>query len=234
MTYSRELSILRDHISPTVKGLMDNHGAFIAGGAVTSVFSSERINDLDLFFPTAEAADAAIETISQKDRTASTDAAISFVSDKHRVQLTRVKTGDPSSVIGSFDFTICQAAFNGSDFLFSPDFFQHLAQRRLVYNINAEYPLCSLFRTRKFIQRGYRFSGIEAIKLGLCLNNLKIRTYADLRKQLLGIDTLLLADLTASLKGEEEKTYEFNDFTATLEGWLERLETLTGSEEKEA
>jgi hypothetical protein len=230
--YSREAAFLRDQMGPEVIALLSSSGGFVAGGAVTSAFSSARVNDFDLFFPTTQQLHDAISRLTLDDKSIDTDAALSVILGGHRVQLVKVLTRTPAEVISSFDFTVCQAAFDLDDgFIFGEDFFRHLAQRRLVFNINAQYPICSLYRARKFIKRGFSLSGIEAIKLGLCIHSLEINTYADLRKQLMGIDTLFLKDLTDSLKGQDEKQYNLNEFLDTLNMWLEKLDAITGEGE---
>lgn len=226
--YQREAAILKNNSPDIVRKLMKEYGAFIAGGAITSVFSSSAIRDYDIFFRDPVKLEEALKIVTADIET---DAAVSFTVDKHRVQLIRVLTGEPNEVISTFDFTICQGAFDGEDFYLSGSFFQHLAQRKLVFNIKAEYPLCSLYRARKFITRGFSLSGIEAIKLGLKLNSIQIKTYADLRKQLMGIDTLFLADLTDSLD-DSTRTYDFTEFATALEEYaINKLDSLTGSEE---
>ncbi len=231
MNYPREASFLLDQAGPLVKSLMQDRGAFIAGGAVTSVFSSARINDFDLFFPNEASLSKALASVPQDGKTVNTDSAMSLIADGHRIQLIKCVVRTPAEVINGFDFTICQGAYDWDDgFLFGKDFFTHLAQRRLVFNVQAEYPICSLYRLRKFIKRGFHLSGIEAIKLGLRIQALELGTYADLRKQLMGIDTLFLKDLTDSLKGSDEKKYDLNEFLDTLNVWLEKLDAITGDE----
>jgi hypothetical protein len=235
MKYAREAAFLGDQMGSDVLALMSRFGGVVAGGAVTSVFSSARVNDFDLFFPTEKHLQDAIGSLALDDKAINTDSALSVVLGGHRIQLVKVLTRTAPEIIQSFDFTICQGAFDLDDgFIFGADFFQHLAQRRLVFNIKAEYPICSLYRARKFLKRGFTLSGIEAIKLGLRIHSLKIETYRDLRAQLMGIDTLFLRDLTDSLKGQDEKAYDLNDFLATLDAWLEKLDAITGETNDES
>lgn len=234
--YGRETAFIRDQAGPYVMSLMKDFGAFVAGGAVTSAFSSSRINDFDVFFPSGISLNQALRVAPRDDKTIETDSALSLISNGHRVQLIKVITGTPYQVIETFDFTICQAAFHLYDdgylgFFFGKDFLQHLAQRRLVFNVAAEYPICSLYRVAKFIKRGFHFSGIDAIKLALKIQALEIDDYKVLRRHLMGIDTLFLKDLTDSLKGQDEKKYDLNEFLATLDVWLDKLNAITGQEE---
>lgn len=231
MAYSREAAFLRDQAGTAILNLMEHYSAFIAGGALTSVFSSAHINDFDVFFPDALSFNNALAATPTDDKTIYSDAAVSVIIGGKRIQLIKAITGDPLTVIKSFDFTVCQAAWSlSSGFVFCTDFFQHLAQRRLVFNISAEYPICSLYRARKFIKRGFHFSGIEAIKIGLTIQNLDLNNYGDLRKQLMGIDTMFLKDLTDSLAGQETKEYNLNEFLSLLDQWIDKLDALTGEE----
>jgi hypothetical protein len=45
---------------------------------------------------------------------------------------------------------------------------------------------------------------------------------------------MFLRDLTDSLKGQDEKQYNLNEFLATLDLWLEKLDTITGSGEDQS
>ena len=237
--YQRETTFLKEQMGPYVLSVLKDYEAFIAGGALTSVFSSTRINDFDVFFRTKASLDQALKMAPRDDKTIETDSALSIISGApdtvgHRVQLIKVVTGEPDEVISKFDFTVCQAAMSVpgsiSIFYFDVDFFPHLAQRRLVFNTAAQFPVCSLYRAAKYIKRGFHFSGIDAIKLGLKIQALDISNYAELRRQLMGIDTLFLKDLTDSLAGQDTKKYELNEFLATLEVWLDQLNSMTGQE----
>jgi len=227
--YQREAAFLKDQLGSYGVSLMRN--ACVAGGAVTSVFSSSSINDFDLFFTSQKHLDNALKSAPRNDKTVETDSALSIVSEGRRLQLVKVVLGTPSEIINKFDFTICEGAFHLEEgFCFGTNFLEHLAQRRLVFNLTAEYPICSLYRAVKFIKRGFHLSGIDAIKLGLRIQSLKIDTYAELRKQLMGIDTLFLKDLVDALKGQETKKYDLNEFLSLLESWLEKLDVLVGQE----
>jgi hypothetical protein len=141
--FLREARYLRDQAGDAILSLMKDHKAFVAGGAITSVFSSSRINDFDLFFPDYIALQGALYSklveVAKKDgKTIETDSALSLMVNNHRLQLIKVAVGTPEEIISDFDFTICQGAFHfARGFIFGDDFFQHLAQRRRVGVIKA-------------------------------------------------------------------------------------------------
>lgn len=231
MNYEREAFYLCQAIPKAVQSLMQTHGAFLAGGAITSTFSSAAINDFDVFFPTVESLDTALKGIARDDKTVETESALSVIISGKRVQFIKVVTELPHEVIRRFDFTICQGAFMADRTFYLGEFFlQHLAQRRLVFNLTAEFPICSLYRTRKFIARGFVFSGVEAIKLGLAIQQLKIENYGDLKKQLLGIDTSFLKQLTDSLDSKAAAKFELNEFEALFAEHLRMIDVMTGGD----
>lgn len=62
------------------------------------------------------------------------------------------------------------------------------------------------------------------IKFGLVIQQVRIETYADLRRQLMGIDTAFLAELTDRfMPGKEEaaQAYDFDEFMGMLETFVE-------------
>ncbi len=195
---------------------------FIAGGALTSVFLNTRVFDLDIFFHNEKAFK---EFKTKQGRNGSvyssplgcgnnficqTDSAESYNVNGIRVQLIKRLYGEPCQVIDKFDFTICMAAYLPAinKIIIGEQFLYHLASKGLHYNIG-KYPLASLWRARKYIERGFKFPATELIKLALTINNLKLKDYKDLKEQLEGIDTLFLRKLTDALlkKGDEE--FEF-------------------------
>ena len=64
--------------------------------------------------------------------------------------------GSPNEIINQFDFTVTQGAYDCScdNFTFGKDFLKHIAQRRLVFNLKANYPIASLFRVNKYLKKG--------------------------------------------------------------------------------
>lgn len=186
---------------------------FVAGGALTSVFSNQPINDLDIFFYNLTDLALLQSKLTAKNISSKfvTDSAISYDLNGVKVQLIKRVYGTPLEIINQFDFTTTMAAYipNTSDFILGETFLYDLCQRELYFNINAKYPICSLWRTKKFIAKGFHLSAGEFLKLSLAINNLKIKTYKDLKEQLEGIDTLFLKELTDICLNKELENYDF-------------------------
>ena len=195
---------------------------FIAGGALTSVFSSKSISDLDIFFNSFEDyklmrnsfdVDINQDNVYIKVPVIETNNAVSYCINDCRVQLIKKLFGTPEEVINQFDFTVCMGAYIPQErkIILDESFLYHLSQRILCFNTNAKYPIASLWRAKKYIKKDFVFPAIEAIKLSLTINNLNIKTYKDLKEQLEGIDTLFLKDLTDALLKNADKEFNFRE-----------------------
>ena len=206
------------------KGLMDilvKNGVIIAGGSVSSVFSGMPINAYDLYCPSSLAYNSLLkdfrEYIKKTDLKGNalgaevfiTENAVTFRCDGKMYQViqTHLRQESPVSrltaedIIKGFDFTICMGAYNTVTHQFSlhNQFLEHIARRVLMFNPDSKYPICALGRVKKYVKKGYHISGAEIVKMALCVANLEMKDYTDLKYQLLGIDTYIFADLTEDL-----------------------------------
>lgn len=177
--------------------------AIIAGGTLTSIFSGKEVNDLDIYFKTPEQAlefarmmDDSSETIffHNTDRSILIkDFSINKDNGGQDVQMIVYKffpTVD--DIFKAFDFTVNMAAaeFTLVDeecsffFHFHEDFFNHLAQRRLIFNTGTDYPLVSDIRVGKYEDKGYVISKKEKFKILLSVNKKKIDSWEILKDEL--------------------------------------------------
>ena len=174
----------------------------LIGGAITSVFSNQPIKDLDLYLEDPSKLDEFIKFLKSPDMRFQehcvTDTAITMKvpigSRVYTIQVVTAFTGTTDQIFNTFDFTICAGAYNFSkgDFELHPRFLPDIAKRTLVYMGGSRYPICALYRIAKYQERGYKCPGSTIMHLALATNALQINTYAELKKQLRGIDTLFL------------------------------------------
>lgn len=193
----------------------------IAGGAITSIVSGRKINDFDIYFKNKEQCEKAIDyLINHKDwnTVSNTDNAVTFKRTGlvtsmivQFIKSDKLLFEDPKDLINSFDFTINMAAFEikSGKLYMHENFKEHIMQRKLIFNENTIYPIISMHRAIKYIQRGYKLSGYEQVKIALAINNLKMENYMDLKIQLQGIDTLEFAPLTDKLMKNPDKKYDY-------------------------
>jgi hypothetical protein len=218
--------------------LLDETGAIVAGGAIRAIFANEYISDIDVFFNAGSdinAFSAKILELGYKSVFES-PAAHTFSNGVFTVQAIKVIYGNASEIINQFDYTVCMGAYDcrTNEFVLHDYFIEHIARRELYYNIDAKFPLSSIFRLKKYLKKGYTIPGTELIKLCLSMNKLEIKTYTDLKNQLMGIDTNFLSGLVSKLMEPEYSStpYNFADFMTmvteymdqTLESILEEME----------
>lgn len=225
--HPRESRILQKLIIPEIyEYVKDNHG-FIAGGAVRGVFTSDHVNDIDIFFRKEEdfnkngIFEEGLETNQDNDYRimfAQSDVAWThkpeFEYDKYPLQqMICAVYGSPEEIINKFDFTMCMAVWipETDQFIMDKYFLKHCAQKRLHFNINADYPICSMWRAVKFIKRGWKLPAIDCIKLCLKINNLDLKTKGELKRHLMGVDTLFLKELTDALEQQKDGAYDFGE-----------------------
>lgn len=205
----------------------------IAGGAVRSIFANERIKDFDVYFKNSKSLLKVKKFLEESDNYElmfNTDNAYSFSGMGIAVQLIKLPemiTEDTQAILDQFDFTVCMGAYDFllEEFILNDMFLEHLAAKELHYNIEGKYPLASMFRVRKYLEKGYTISGTEMVKLGLCINKLKIETFKELRAQLMGIDTLFLKDLTDRLMNDQfaDRKYDFMEFMDLISEFFEDI-----------
>lgn len=203
-------------------------GVYIAGGAITSIFTGNPINDLDFYFASPEVMDDFVKHyLTDYNLVCVTPNADTYVhcdDPKRAIQIIKKYFGTPEEVISKFDFTCVMGAYvtDKRDFVLGDFFLVDNAGRRLVYTGKSEYPICSLIRTRKYVAKGYSLSAIAVVTMALAVHNLKFETYADLKDQLMGIDTTIFKEVTNGL--DDNKKFEAAEFLQKLDFYFNTLE----------
>lgn len=229
---TREKAFLRKGMHPEIINLLTQHDAYVIGGAITSLFSHSKINDIDIYFENEDSKKLIISWFKKSSTLLhESPTALTFIINKsdmlYQLIIHPEITGKPEDIFKHFDYTICMGAysFKNDSFYFHDDFFKHLAQRRLVFNPGTKFPISSLVRIKKYMERGYSISGIEIIKIALQIQQLSILTNKDLANQLGGIDVLLLDSLLKEMRTDEKianMQYDYENFGLMLENHLNK------------
>jgi hypothetical protein len=166
-------------------------GAFIAGGALTSAFTGQSINDVDFYFKSKEdfinaVADAYDESLWC---VAASDRAITFAHRDSVVQLMHFDFFPTAeAVFDAFDYTAVMGAYDTDqkDFVFHEDFFKHNSQRFLRFHSGTRYPYGSLMRVLKYQDRGYKIGKSDLLRIGLACQKVELNSWDDLAKAIGG------------------------------------------------
>ena len=150
-----------------LRDLLKKEDISVAGGYIRATITSEKVNDVDLFISDKSKVDSWALSLADDDRKNLyiTGNATTVKNLSVPVQfITRWVYAAPEDILGSFDFTICQAAFWWDRALkswksaCSEDFYPDLAAKRLTYTnpVREEEPGGSMIRILKYYQRGYK------------------------------------------------------------------------------
>lgn len=117
------------------------------------------------------------------------------------IQLIMRFCGDPQEIHKNFDYVhaTCWYEFAQNQLHYSTEALRSLQTKRLVYR-GSLYPICSLFRMRKFIERGWTISAGEILKMAMQISDLDLHDPAVLREQLTGVDYLYFVHLIRTLE----------------------------------
>ena len=77
-----------------------------------------------------------------------------------------------------------------------------------LYYIGSKYPLCSIVRTRKYLERGYHINAGQYVKMCFQLNELDLKDVKVLEDQLTGVDTTYFKMMVDAIQKHMEETGE--------------------------
>ena len=118
------------------------------------------------------------------------------ISLRNGLQLILRFYGEPSEIHSTFDFTHCTCYWvSETKELVTPEAaLLALMSKTLIYQ-GSLYPLASVVRIRKFIQRGYRINAGQILKIAIQLSKLDLTDPKVLEDQLTGVDVAYFADI---------------------------------------
>lgn len=123
------------------------------------------------------------------------------------IQLIVRFTGQINDVLDEFDFAHAKLAYDyASNRMQAIDTqaLQCLLSKELVYT-GSKYPLASMFRMRKFLQRGFRINAGQMLKIAFDINKLDLEDVHVLEDQLIGIDIAYFHQLIREIKESNRK-----------------------------
>ena len=119
----------------------------------------------------------------------------------HKVQIVTRFFGNPEEIHENYDFVHCTNYWTSWDneLHINQAALEALLARELRY-VGSKYPLCSLMRMRKFIQRGWTINAGQILKAAMQLNALDLSDPLVLEDQLTGVDSAYFVEIIAKVK----------------------------------
>jgi hypothetical protein len=200
ISYTAEKNFLLYKLKQEILKIFKNNNAFIAGGAITSIFSHSEINDYDVFFKTEEdclKTNKELDIFTEAFKFSSSNSSFSKVAVTLNANTYKLILGpsykaitiqtislkktfqlNPVKIFDSFDFTVCCGLFDfkTDKFYFHPEFFKHLAAKVLVYNTTNDHPITALLRILKYQKKGFTIDSINMLKIAIAIMNLNFKT----------------------------------------------------------
>lgn len=166
-------------------------GAWVAGGALTSVYTGQQINDVDIYFKDRDSFEEAVRDAYDSGLwcVSKTSRAVTFVYGNCIVQMMHFNWfPNPAAIFDSFDFTCCMAAMDceTKEVIMHDDFLKHASQRFLKFHSGTAFPFGTVARVLKYQKRGYTIGVNEMLRIALKCSTVSISSWDDLKEQIGG------------------------------------------------
>jgi hypothetical protein len=124
----------------------------------------------------------------------------------HKMQLVVRFFGTPGEIHENYDFAHCMCWYDlEKDHLELPsEAMQCVLSKTLIYK-GSLYPIASIFRIRKFIERGWRITAGQLLKIIWQISSLDLKDSRILREQLIGVDQAYMKQLLLALEKKDVK-----------------------------
>lgn len=121
------------------------------------------------------------------------------------VQLVIRFIGDPESIHKTYDYIHATNYYSKkTGLVLKQEALESILAKELKY-IGSLYPVCSLFRMRKFIQRGWTITAGEMFKIAYDISKLNLNDFRVLEDQLIGVDTAYFSEVLSILSKNTDK-----------------------------
>lgn len=171
--------------------MSEEYPIYIAGGAVTSVYTNSEINDFDVYLKNEEDIfPFMFELCSVATIISVTDKSVLVNHSGSLINVILIGAfPNPEELFKAFDFTCVMGAYDvqKDEFVLGDDFLTDNSRRVLKFNSATKFPIMSALRVKKYEERGYTISKNEFLRIMLTAMTLELKTYADVGAQIGGM-----------------------------------------------
>lgn len=150
------------------------------------------------------------------------------------VQIVLRFVGSPDVIHTNYDFVHTTNWFTEEGGLvLRQEALESTLARELQY-IGSKYPVCSMFRLKKFIKRGWTITAGEMVKIAYDISKLDLDDIEVLQEQLTGVDAAYFRQIIDLLRKEDkpiERTYLFELVNRIFDEEWEVLEVIEANNE---
>lgn len=132
------------------------------------------------------------------------------ISLSDKIQIVIRFYGPVEEIHKNYDFAHCTCSYDYSENEINlPVKALECIINKELYYVGSKYPLCSIIRSRKFINRGWHINAGQYLKMCLQLNNLNLHDFYTFKDQLTGVDSAYFAQ---AIDGIEKRMKEDPEF----------------------
>lgn len=137
-----------------------------------------------------------------------------------RIQIILRFYGEPEEIHKNYDFVHCTNYWTiwDGEIVLHPAALESLLAKELRY-VGSKYPICSVFRLRKFIQRGWTINAGQILKMAMQISELDLTDPKVLEDQLTGVDVAYFLEVIRKVKENDPEKVN----TAYLVEILDRM-----------
>ena len=206
-----EKAKIKQMIGSDLYDLFKDTKCILAGGAITSLFTSKEVNDLDIYFTSKEGLSqvfANVYAVSNNEYLNEFDMIVKFATERsmlcidkynqQKVQLIHYKSHENAqSVFDSFDFEHVMGAFDFAteEFVLHDNFLKANAQRLIQFNPATDFPITSLMRVSKYRERGYSISKAQMLRVAFTIANKQYDSWEKVKSEVCGLYGIAPDDL---------------------------------------
>ena len=119
--------------------------------------------------------------------------------------------GEPDEIHSTYDFVHCTNYWTSWDkkVVTKVGALESLLAKELKYT-GSLYPICSLIRIRKFLNRGWSITAGEIFKMAWQVSKLNLEDFRVLEDQMVGVDVAYFHELISKLKEDSKKGIDIN------------------------
>lgn len=137
-----------------------------------------------------------------------------------KIQLVIRFYGNPQKIHENYDFVHCTNYWTSWErkVTLKLEAMEAIINKELIY-VGSKYPLCSIIRTRKFINRGWTINAGQYLKMCMQLNELDLKDVQVLEDQLVGVDSTYFRMLINALEEKQKSDTDFrisSSYVATI------------------
>lgn len=132
------------------------------------------------------------------------------ISLSNKIQLVIRFYGDVGEIHTNYDFVHCTCSYDykTNQVDLPAEALEAIINKELQYT-GSKYPLCSIIRSRKFIQRGWSINAGQYLKMCLQLNELNLKDLEVFKDQLAGVDSLYFNQAIDIIQKKQENDSDF-------------------------